>query len=242
MHIFSRSVFLVDAIEGQIDIHNHLLPGIDDGSPDIQTTMQMIDAYRSLGYRGAITTPHTMEDYYGNDRSSITECFENTKNTLPAGYQSFLRSTASEYMLDAGFSKILESENYLKLKSNYLLFEFSYFQQPVEAEQLIFEMQHHDLKPILAHPERYRYLEFAEILNYKQRGCALQINLLSLSGHYGKNAKKKAEGLIAAGEVDFIATDAHKVAHLEKIQNMKVSKKLYAQLQKVALQTLECFA
>jgi len=233
MIFFNRKTYLADLLEGVVDIHNHVLPGIDDGSPNLEVTQSMITAFKELGFKGAYATPHTMEDYYGNDVETITDCFKETKKLLSDNHSGFLRGIASEYMMDGGFGKLLENGNYLTLPNNYLLFEFSYFQKPIEAEQLIFEMSHKELKPLLAHPERYRYLSTPDIVELKNRGCELQLNLLSLSGHYGTDAKSKASQLLESGAYDFIGTDAHKLEHLEQLKELKILKKQHEQLQRV---------
>ncbi|BAO56721.1 tyrosine-protein phosphatase [Nonlabens marinus] len=228
MIFFSKKYFIADLLEGIVDIHNHLLPGIDDGAPDLETTQEMIRLYKELGFKGVYTTPHTMEDYYGNDVASITTYYKETCRLL-GDESSFLLGTSSEYMMDGAFGKLLESSEILTLPNKRLLFEFSYFQKPVEAEQLIFEMNHKEYKPILAHPERYRYLSVPEMMDLKQRGCELQLNLLSLSGHYGNDAKTKALELLENHAYDFVGTDAHKPEHLEKLKNIKLPKKTFNQ-------------
>jgi protein-tyrosine phosphatase len=233
MIFFNKTMYLADLLEGVVDIHNHVLPGIDDGAPDLAVTKTMITAFQELGFKGAYTTPHTMVDYYGNDVEAITDCFKETKKSLTEKHSSFLWGTASEYMMDGGFAALLENANYLTLPNHHLLFEFSYFQKPVEAEQLIFEMGHKELKPLLAHPERYRYLSTSEIMDLKNRGCELQLNLLSLSGHYGKEAKKKATQLLEINAYTFLGTDAHHPKHLELIRELKISKRQYEQLKQV---------
>lgn len=237
MFFFTKQYFLVDALQGMVDIHNHVLPNIDDGSDSLETTEQMIQYYKDLGFKGIYTTPHTMEDYYGNDASKITACLEATKKELHTKESEFLLGTASEYMMDGGFSQILNNQNYLTLPSKHLLFEFSYFQKPSNAEELIFEMTHLDLQPILAHPERYRYLTVKEMVEFKNRGCLLQLNLLSLSGHYGKDAKLKAVQLLENHHYSFVATDAHKVEHLAKLKTIKLPKKIQSQITSVIEQS-----
>ncbi len=234
MIFFNKKLFIADLLEDVVDIHNHLLPGIDDGAPDIETTQEMIRLYRELGFRGVFTTPHTMEDYYGNDVASITKCYEETQKLL-GNDSSFLLGAASEYMMDGAFGKLIKSTDLLTLPNKHLLFEFSYFQKPTEAEQLIFEMNHKEYQPILAHPERYRYLNVSEMIDLKQRGCKLQLNLLSLSGHYGNDAKTKALKLLENDSYDFIGTDAHKPEHLEKLKETKLSKKPFESLEKLIL-------
>ncbi len=229
MIFFQRKVYLADLLEGTVDIHNHLLPNIDDGAGDIEVTRSMIKAYKNLGFKGVYTTPHTMEDYYGNDVKTITSCFESTKIQL-TDHDDFLLGTSSEYMMDAGFRKLLESGNYITLPERHLLFEFSYFQKPFEAEELIFEMVSLGLKPVLAHPERYSYLSVQEIISFQQRGCFLQLNLLSLSGHYGKDAFAKANSLLERNNYAFFGTDAHKTEQISEIQNIETTKRRYKSL------------
>lgn len=239
MFFLKRQSFLSDALEGIIDIHNHLLPNIDDGSDGLSTTVEMIKAYKNLGFKGVFTTPHTMEDYYGNDAQKIQHNFDETKSALDSSQASFLLGTASEYMMDSQFSELLEKDNYLTLPNRHLLFEFSYFQRPFNAEELIFKMNSKDLQPILAHPERYRYLTVHEMIDFRKRGCTLQLNLLSISGHYGNDAKKKAMELLDKNEYDFIATDAHKVEHLTKIKELKVPNKILDSIKSVVFHQQE---
>ncbi len=233
MFFFTKKTFLADALPGMIDYHNHVLPSIDDGSDSISTTIEMIALYRELGFAGLYTTPHTMEDYYNNDVGTITNCFTSTVEQLDQNDASLLLGTSSEYMMDSGLEGILKNQHYIALPGNRLLFEFSYFQKPATAEQLIFEMLHQDLDPILAHPERYRYLSIPEIVDLKNRGCQLQINMLSLSGHYGMDALKKSEQLLLEGHANLIATDAHRVEHLLKIKELKIRKKILEAIERM---------
>ncbi|PRP66910.1 tyrosine-protein phosphatase [Nonlabens agnitus] len=241
MFFFTKKVFLADAIDGLIDMHNHVLPNIDDGSDSLETTSSMIKWYRELGFSGVYTTPHTMEDYYGNDAEKIKSSFIETKAGLSIDDAGFILGTASEYMMDGGFEDILKTKNFLTLPGNHLLFEFSYFQKPFNSEELIFEMSNLDLKPILAHPERYRYLSIQQMLDFANRGCRLQLNMLSLSGHYGSDAKKKALDLLKGNHYSFIATDAHKQEHLSKIKDIQIDKKLVPALQRLIKTQMSVF-
>jgi protein-tyrosine phosphatase len=235
MIFFSKSVYLVDYLEGITDIHNHLLPAIDDGSPDLDTTLEMIRGMKAIGISKAIATPHTMEDYYDNDVAAITANFQKTKLALSAtDARDFILDTASEYMMDGQFGEIIEKSNYLCLHKNYLLTELSYFQRPEHLEELVFKMCQKPLIPILAHPERYRYIKSVEDLKkLKERGFELQLNLLSLSDHYGEEAFIKATSLLDKGMYEYIGTDAHKVSHLEKIKEIKIKGKQVPSIKKL---------
>ena len=226
MFFFNKSVFLVDFLEDVVDIHNHILPAIDDGSKDLETTQEMIGAFKELGFRSCIATPHTMEDYYGNDANGITEKFNQTKYALDASDdRDFIISAASEYMMDGEFENLIDTNNYLCIHKNYILTELSYFQKPNNLEELVFKMCQKDLKPILAHPERYRYIKSIDTYqDLKDRGFDLQLNLLSLTEHYGEDTYQKAKSLLDKGMYEFIGTDAHKPSHLEKIKTIKIKK------------------
>jgi protein-tyrosine phosphatase len=235
MIFFNKSVYLVDLLDGITDIHNHLLPAMDDGSPDLDTTLEMIKAMKAIGIKNAIATPHTMEDYYDNDVAKITANFQETKLALETtAAKDFILNTASEYMMDGQFDQIIEKSNYLCLYKNYLLTELSYFQRPDQLEELVFKMCQKALIPILAHPERYRYIKsIGDLKDLKERGFELQLNLLSLSGHYGEEAFTKATSLLDQGMYEYLGTDAHKVSHLEKIKGIKIKKKQVPSIKKL---------
>lgn len=228
MWIFSKKYFLRDLLPGVVDIHNHILPGIDDGAPNIEVTKTMLSLYTDLGITNCIATPHTMADYYGNTSSGIQDVFVQTKNELlGSAHENTIRGVASEYMLDDKFEDLLKSEDLLFIKERILLTELSYFQKPNNLLELCYEMVTSNIVPILAHPERYSYFKSIEdFKDLKQRGFVLQLNLLSLSGHYGDTARKMGEQLLLEGMYEYIGTDAHKPEHLEKIKNLQVSKKL----------------
>jgi protein-tyrosine phosphatase len=235
MLFFNKSYHLIDFIEDITDIHNHILPGIDDGSPHIDTTIDMIRAMKSIGIKNCIATPHTMEDYYNNDVEKITDSYKSTKKELEAtDVRDFIINAASEYMMDSQFQEILENKNYLCIQKNYILTELSYFQRPDNLEELAFKMSQQDLIPILAHPERYRYFKTIDIFqNLKERGFELQLNLLSLTKHYGDEAYKKGKELLENDMYEFIGTDAHKVTHVEKIKEITIKKKQISSIKKL---------
>ncbi|MGJ8684779.1 MAG: tyrosine-protein phosphatase [Nonlabens sp.] len=239
MLFFSKKYYLTDYLEGFIDIHNHILPAIDDGAKDLETSLHMIDLYKELGFKSCIATPHTMEDYYGNDVDKIRNCYQNFKNEKT----SFVTGAASEYMMDGNFENLIDTDHLLFLKERILLTEFSYFQRPHYVEEVVFKMLQKDISPILAHPERYRYIKsIEEFQDLKDRGFTFQLNMLSLSGRYGKDALNKAKLLLQNNLYDFIATDAHKPEHLSKIKEIKLDKKITESIQPVILNTIATFS
>lgn len=230
---FSKKYFIVDYLEGLTDMHCHILPGIDDGAKDEAMSLEMLNAYKELGYTGVIATPHIMEGYYGNTSTSITESLENFKRLMvKEGFGEFHISAASEYMLDEGFDKLSEKKDLLPIKGKKVLVEMSYLQKPIFVDQQIFDLQQQGFEPILAHPERYPYLtDMAKVLRFKDHGCYLQLNLLSLGNYYGPQAAKQAFNLLLNAKYDFMGTDAHTPGHLEALKRITISKKLLPHFQ-----------
>jgi protein-tyrosine phosphatase len=233
MWLFTKKYFLRDLLTGAVDIHNHILPCIDDGAPTLETSLEMLQLFKELGFKECIATPHIMADYYGNTATSIQETY-NTTNAALAGspFEGYITSAASEYMLDDGFETLLNKNELLFLKDRILLTELSYFQKPNNLLELCYQMVTSNIHPILAHPERYGYFKsIADFKDLKQRGFLLQLNILSLSGHYGDAARKMGEQLLLANMVDYIATDAHRPEHLEKMKDLTIPKKLITPLE-----------
>lgn len=224
---FQKKYFLTDYLHGLIDIHCHLLPGIDDGSKDDEMSLEMISEYQSIGYKGAIATPHVMEGLYGNNSTKIQEYTNRIKQTIKsANIEGFSIEGAAEYMLDKEFDSLIATKDLLPLFSNYVLVEMSYLQKSVFVDSQLFNLQHNGFLPILAHPERYLYLNSKEeVLEFKNRGSLLQLNLLSLSSHYGARVNGKALELLNADQYDFIGTDAHSPRHLRALKNITLPKK-----------------
>ena len=204
------------------DMHSHLLPGIDDGSPDVETSIELIKGLMELGYKRFITTPHIMQDVYRNSPATIGAANIQLQKALQLlDIQVELRA-AAEYMLDDHFDQLLDSNSpLLTLKDNLVLVEFSFVSPPMNAQEKLFQMQMNGYRPVLAHPERYTYLannkEFFETL--KNAGCLFQLNLLSLTGYYGKPAASLAAYILSKDYIDLVGTDLHHDRHLTGLLN-----------------------
>lgn len=238
--LFQSKVWLRDLLEGLTDIHNHTIPEIDDGAKALSETEEMVLLYKKLGFKGCIPTPHTMEDYYGNDADKIKKHYNALLDSISE--PDFFKGVGSEYMLDGAFAKILEDGDLLTFGESQILFELSYFQKPIHLHESIFKMVSEGLRPILAHPERYNYIQtIEEHHELKKRGCQYQLNLLSLLGHYGKKEKKMAEELLKRDMYDVVGTDAHGPHHLNKLLDGKIPKKLGRHLAKPITYTIANF-
>ncbi len=207
------------------DIHSHLLPGIDDGSPDIETSVHLISGMKSLGYKKLITTPHIMWDVYKNTRTIVLEKLHEVKSRLAAEQIDIEIEAAAEYFIDDYLGELVERrEPLLSFGNNMVLVEFSMVSQPFDWKKTLFEMQIQGYQPVIAHPERYSYLDrnknFYDEL--KSAGYLFQLNILSLSGQYGNSVTELARYLVKKGYYDLIGTDLHHVRHLEALKNPSV--------------------
>ena len=181
------------------DIHSHILPGIDDGSPDIDTSLKLIKGLYALGIRKAVATPHVIGDLYRNTAETITAALEKIKPAcINAGIDMEL-SAAAEYMLDDYFMDLLHHKvPLLTLHKNLVLTEISYTMAPHNLDEMAFNIITEGYQPVMAHPERYFYFhkDFEEYYRLKELGFHLQVNLLSLTGYYGKTVAKAAKYIL----------------------------------------------
>ena len=213
--------------EGLCDMHNHLLPSIDDGSKDIAMSSKMLEGYLALGFTSVIPTPHVYQELYPNTHETVKNAFVNLSKHCLIENSVSVSSYGAEYMVDEVFMKNLESGiPELLLKEKYILLEINFFGATTMLESACFQLQQKELRPILAHPERYHLMEnVATYKALKNKGFYFQLNALSLLGHYGPQVKQKAEKLLQAGLYDLVATDAHHPNHLKILQSLRLSKK-----------------
>ena len=197
------------------DMHSHLIPGIDDGSRNMDETIAMLAKFESLGYKKVITTPHIMNEVYPNGPESIIGGLTSVQETAKSLGLSIEIEAAAEYYFDETLVEKIRNRSVLSFQE-YVLVEFSFHSKPEFEDKLFFEMQTAAYKPVLAHFERYPYYHGSvdKAVYFKEKGVAIQLNLNSLTGHYGQSVKKQAELLIDEGLVDFAATDCHRIQHL----------------------------
>lgn len=205
-----------------VDMHSHLLPGLDDGVKDYGESLELIKAFKALGYRKLVTTPHVMGDFYKNDPVTIRErlgCLQ--QKVREAGIDIEIEA-AGEYFLDEWFDEKLDNGNLLTFGDDYLLVETSFMNKPAQLFETFFKMGIKGYKPVFAHPERYIYLyeDFDQYEKIYQKGVYFQINLNSLQGYYSPEVKATAEKLIEKGMVNFVGTDAHSLKHVQLLEKL----------------------
>lgn len=198
-----------------VDMHSHLIPGIDDGAQDLEDSIQLIRKLADLGFKKLITTPHVMADFYRNTPEIITNGLEVLRAELVKNHIDIQIEAAAEYYFDEGFQSKLEKGTLLTFGNHYLLFEVSFVSFPRSFYEVIEQILTKGYKPILAHPERYGYLagSMEHYERIKKAGCSLQLNTLSLTGYYGKSTQKIAEELVDRKLVDFMGSDTHHLKH-----------------------------
>jgi len=230
MLFFKKKIPLTDVFTDDfVDIHSHLLPGIDDGAKDMDTSIALLLKMASYGIKNFITTPHVLGSVYPNSSEVIKQKLAAVKKELEKReIKGISIQAAAEYMLDGEFSALLDQKDILVLKDNYILVEMSYFSAPINLYELLFEIQLKGYKPVLAHPERYNFYhtDFKSYYKLKQAGCLFQLNLLSLTDQYGKGVQKTSEKLLKENLYDFVGTDTHHQNHLELLPKIGTKKTL----------------
>jgi tyrosine-protein phosphatase YwqE len=210
----------------EFDMHNHVLSGLDDGAKSEVESIQLINELVNLGFKRIVATPHTMSMLYPNTDITIETAFKQLKNTITGTeIDRSLTGYASEYFIDDNFSNLRAQKKLIPFFKNYVLFEMSYLSMSPNLEQEIFEMQMSGYQPVLAHPERYLYLsnQISYLEKLVDNGCQLQLNLLSLTNHYGKSITKTAKKLMKLGLYDWAATDVHHSRHILLLKELSMS-------------------
>jgi tyrosine-protein phosphatase YwqE len=214
------------------DIHSHILPGIDDGSPNVGTSIALLSLLKEAGFNKFICTPHIISDLYRNTPETIQAALTLLKKAcLQQGLEVEL-SAAAEYMMDDYFMELLRGkQRLLALSKNYVLTELSYATAPSNLEKIAFELVTNGYQPLMAHPERYFYYHqnFDAYFRMKELGFLLQVNLLSLAGYYGKATEKAARFIFENNLADYVGTDLHHIKHLKALLDNR-SKEIFQEV------------
>ncbi|KAB1155877.1 tyrosine-protein phosphatase [Flavobacterium luteum] len=216
--LFRPKIILKDLIpDNYIDIHSHLLPGIDDGAQTIEDTLFLVSEMKKLGIEQCITTPHVMKNVWDNTKIGIENNLNITISDLEIKAKNIPLKASAEYLIDSNFASLFQNESLLVLKDNYVLVELSYLNAPIQLYEILFDLQVAGYKPVLAHPERYSffYHNLNEYQKLKHSGCLFQLNLLSTIGYYGIEAAKISEKLLQKGMIDFVGSDIHHKNHID---------------------------
>jgi tyrosine-protein phosphatase YwqE len=214
----SKSTF--DLSQLGVDMHSHLIPGIDDGSPSMDHTIAMLAKFEQMGFRKVITTPHILNNVHPNTPETILGGLAKVRAEIQRLGMSIEIEAAAEYYCDETFLPLIEQNNILSFGQNLVLMEFGFLSPSQYEAQALFNLQVAGYVPVIAHYERYPYYfgDFKKVDELRERNILIQVNLNSLTGHYGPGVKKMAEQLIKNKQVDFLGTDCHRMEHLVMIE------------------------
>jgi tyrosine-protein phosphatase YwqE len=220
-NLFGRKTSGRTTVPFLVDIHSHFIPGIDDGSENMEQSISMLKRMSCLGYKKVITTPHVMHDTYRNTPDIIRKGLNDVREAVAIEGTNIEVEAAAEYYLDEFFMEELTRGNMdiLSFGDKYVLVETSFINEPIFLDHAVFELQSAGFKPVLAHPERYLYFheKKEDLAGLTERGLLLQVNLNSLNGYYAKPAGKMAEWLVENKLVSFLGSDCHHERHLDNI-------------------------
>ncbi|MDE6561747.1 MAG: capsular biosynthesis protein [Muribaculaceae bacterium] len=210
-------------LSGLTDWHSHVLPGVDDGIKTLSESLQVLKHFDEKGVDTLWLTPHIMEDY-PNSTDKLISRFEELKNSWDGKLKLRL---ASENMLDSLFEERLAEGDLLPIGENgdHLLVETSYFSAPMGFDGMLDSIMSAGYYPLLAHPERYTYMDENEYRRLKEKGVKMQLNYVSLVGGYGETSRKKSIWLLKNGFIDVIGSDVHRLASNQNLIAQKPSKK-----------------
>jgi tyrosine-protein phosphatase YwqE len=206
-----------------IDIHSHLIPGIDDGVQTLDEAVGMVKKMAAMGYSHLVTTPHVIWDCYRNTPKIIRDGLVSLQDACRTAGIDVNIQAAAEYFIDEHFVEMLHTgQELLTLPGKRLLVELPYSTPLMNTPETLFNIIEKGYQPVLAHPERYTYF-YADRSIFRKladQGCELQVNILSLGGYYGPSVSKMAGWLLENGLITFIGTDAHKMPHLDLISKI----------------------
>lgn len=209
-----------------IDMHSHLLPGVDDGFPTPEKTVEALTFLHQQGVKAVKMTPHFMKDYLANTRETIELKYKAFLSTHAASIPVEL-SLGGEYMLDSCFPDRF-NEGFLTLDKagTKVLCETSYMMMEPRMREMLYDVMLKGIQPVMAHPERYQYASKSLYHRWKQKDYLFQLNLFSLAGAYGEPARAKAHQLLKEGMYDYVGSDLHRLDNIaDKVRAIRLSKK-----------------
>lgn len=219
------------------DWHCHLLPAVDDGMDELRHSVQALEDMRQAGIRTVVHTPHFNQELFpGNTEENIRAAFEGYVAALPSSITDNMSlRLAGEYMVTPGFEE-RDMKELLQIEPDKVLIEMSYYFPSANIEQAIFKIGMAGLTPVLAHPERYLYYagNLKQFDRLHELGVVFQMNLLSLSGCYGRDSVRILEYLLKKGWYEYLGSDTHTTRHFRHISGLQFKEGYLGSLQALA--------
>ena len=201
-----RSLYESGLLEGFHDCHSHILPGVDDGVKTIEESLEVLAYMESVGIRELWCTPHVMDDV-PNETELLRAKFSHLKESYHGNVKLHL---AAEYMLDSEFEARLSADDLIVMKDDIVLVETSANVPPFNLLDMLERLKSKGYRPMLAHPERYRYMDMPDYRHLREMGVLMQLNLGSVVGYYGESAQDKAYRLLSHGWYNVLGSDCHR--------------------------------
>lgn len=208
------------------DVHSHILPGVDHGSQDVMESLEMLRAQIDMGITHVMCTSHVTAETFENTPETLTEAYNVLQKAVEEEGLPIKIYPSAEYRIDEYWTKEYEAGHLLPMPGKRILLENSFAQELIGIDNMMFELQIKGYRPILAHPERYRYY-YDRKERYKALHSAsvkFQINILSLEGYFGRSARETALWLIDQNLCDMLGSDMHNMEHARLIKEYIGSK------------------
>lgn len=196
-----------------IDVHSHIIPKIDDGARELEESYIMIKEAENSGFTNIISTSHYIEGYYEEDKEKIDEWIKLTNNTLKEKKINVTLHCGSEIYITQNLVDLIKNKKANTLaESRYVLFELPMNSNIKYLNNIIFEIKSHNMIPVIAHPERYTYVQENPniLIPLIEQGTLFQGNYASIIGKYGNYAKTTMKKLLKADMIHFLGTDCHR--------------------------------
>ena len=232
-----HSLQSADVLRGVVDRHSHILFGVDDGVKTLEEALDVLAYEETHGITDVWCTPHIMEEC-ANDTELLKARFDQLKEAYNGSIRLHL---AAEYMLDTVFEQKFKDRDLLTMENETLLVETSTWTPPVGLNGTLRDIQSAGYRPLLAHPERYRYLNERDYEELRKLGIHFQLNLASLVGFYGESAQGKAEWLLENGYFTEVGSDCHRLRLIkEQFERQVLKKEVITLLTQLRMKTKEC--
>jgi tyrosine-protein phosphatase YwqE len=205
----------------QFDFHSHLLPGVDDGMSSYEEARSAIVALRGIGVTGAVLTPHIYKSVFDNGADGLRRVFGEFVERLARDGEVFDLHLAAEYFADEHFLNLIEHDEILSIRlgdERFVLLEFPYLQETPYAGACLAALVGRGYRPVIAHVERYRFVERAPaawLERFERANAVLQGDIGSLAGQYGETVRRFAVWLQERGKISIWGSDIHKPAQVE---------------------------
>lgn len=196
-----------------IDFHTHILPNIDDGSRSIEETFNLINEAKNVGFEAIVSTSHYIEEYYETNAPEREVWINAIYENLQAKNIDIKLYLGNEIYISENIIKLLEEGKASTINdTSYVLFEMPLNVEPMNLYDVIYEMMQYKLVPILAHPERYSFVQKEPELIYDliEKGVLMQANYGSILGIYGEKSQMIVKKFLESNMIHFLGTDVHR--------------------------------